>query len=86
MHKEIPLMEQTLLWKHMQEIRVINQKSKGNRMMLEAARRRQEAIKVFKEEPEKQESLDDISEKKIKLGTCQQMKLKDDLTAHQCYE
>lgn len=53
--------------------------------MLEAARGRQEGIKVFKE-PEKQVCLDDISEKKIKLGTHQQKKLKDDLTAHQCNE
>lgn len=54
--------------------------------MLEAARGRQEDIKVLKEEPEKQDCLDDISEKKIKLETHQQKKLKDALTARQCYK
>lgn len=54
--------------------------------MLEAARGRQEDIKVFRQEPEKQDCLDDISQKKIKLGTHEQKKFKDDLTVRQCYD
>lgn len=54
--------------------------------MLEAARGKQEDSRVFKEEPEKQDCIDNISEKKIKLGTHKQKKLKDYLKAHQCNE
>lgn len=54
--------------------------------MLEAARGKQEDSRVFKEEPDKQDCIDNISEKKIKLGTHKQKKLKDYLKAHQCNE
>lgn len=62
-------MKQTLPWEHTREMGVITQKGKGNIM---DAGSNQEDIKVFKEEPEKQDCLDDISGRKIKLQTHQQ--------------
>lgn len=62
-------MEQTLLWEHRQEVIVINQKGKGNIMDAGIAKGRQEDIKGFNQEPEKQDCLDDLSGKKITRGT-----------------